>query len=346
MVTAPSAIYPSRQETIRALRDDLQEELRARISRRTARAGTSEGDAFRSSFTGRGLPNCSLPSRSPLQAARLVGGEQATVQLGIGQPGAQHSSELPVVATGVRSFDQALPDGGVPFGAVTEIRVMGAGLATTLALAFCRSVHGQASAAMQSGVGRASWCAYVDPEALLFAPGVAAHGVRLEHLLVLQPEPNDIKKAAIMLAESHAFSLIVVDLRGHVGPRVRGRSTEPFRHMENREQMAKSGTLARLSPTCRTSSSGVVDNEQATIRRLSMAIRHVKTSIVLLTQQSPHQHMPVLPVALRLEVSTKQDSVHLLVSKDRLGRISSAPVPIPISEIRASSLRGVQGQRT
>src|SRR5690606_28661990 len=80
---------------------------------------------------------------------------------------------------GIAAFDQTLPDHGLPQGQVTEVSVTSAaGLATSVGLWACRAAQKQLSEA---------WCAFIDPSHSLFAPGVRAAGVDLEHLLVVRP---------------------------------------------------------------------------------------------------------------------------------------------------------------
>src|SRR5262245_55513117 len=81
--------------------------------------------------------------------------------------------------SGWAELDAALPDGGLPMG-VTELTAPRAlGGATLVALAVMRAAHARKPDA---------WCAWVDPERTLFAPGVARAGVDLKRLLVVRPE--------------------------------------------------------------------------------------------------------------------------------------------------------------
>src|SRR5690606_9233624 len=67
------------------------------------------------------------------------------------------STSLPL---GIAAIDAALPDEGLPRGALVEFAVQGAaGLATSLGLAACRSAQTEA----QRLGGDSAWCAFIDP---------------------------------------------------------------------------------------------------------------------------------------------------------------------------------------
>lgn len=100
------------------------------------------------------------------------------------------------------SWGVALPDAGLPRGAVVEIAAhANLGQSTSLALSACaRASHdGQ-------------WCAWVDPEHTLYAPAVEASDVKLDRLLVVRPPRDDIAKTAVRLAASRLFDVVVVDV--------------------------------------------------------------------------------------------------------------------------------------
>jgi recombination protein RecA len=223
-----------------------------------------------------------------------------------------------VLTLGIPALDAVLPQGGLLQGSVIELQVQGAsGAATSLALCACRAAQHagerwQQSAERQSverrAVGRYGvktesarpWCAFIDPSASLFAPGVARLGVDLSRLLVVRPEPEAIERVAIRIAEAKAVSLMVIDLLA----------------------FNAQGTLdSRVAPQARTLSS---QRWQRTVRRLALAIKQLGTTILLLTPAEPRQSLP-LPVAMRLELSrSTADSFALRVGKERSGRVCSA----------------------
>jgi recombination protein RecA len=199
-----------------------------------------------------------------------------------------------VLALGIPALDAVLPHGGLLQGSVIELQVQGAsGAATSFALCACRAAQ-RAGEHWRSGSGAESprpWCAFIDPSASLFAPGVARLGVDLSRLLVVRPDPEGVERAAIRIAEAKAVSLLVIDSRGALDLRERAVSSQRW---------------------------------QRTVRRLALAIKQVNTTILLLTSAEPRQTLP-LPVAMRLEFArAAADSFELAVGKERSGRVSSA----------------------
>jgi recombination protein RecA len=99
-------------------------------------------------------------------------------------------------------FAKALPDGGFPAGAVTELTAPralgGATLIATQAIALAQK---------ESGVT----CAWLDPEASLHAPGLLQQGVDLSRLLVVRPPRERLRAVAVRIARSGAVAMMVVD---------------------------------------------------------------------------------------------------------------------------------------
>src|SRR3954470_13038761 len=81
------------------------------------------------------------------------------------------------LALGWPEVDALLPDGGFPRGVVELSTPRALGGATTVALAAVRAAQAKDPRA---------WCAWIDPEATLYAPGVARAGVDLARLLVVR----------------------------------------------------------------------------------------------------------------------------------------------------------------
>ncbi|OQB18674.1 MAG: hypothetical protein BWY17_00371 [Deltaproteobacteria bacterium ADurb.Bin207] len=189
-------------------------------------------------------------------------------------------SSLPLPALG-----HALPDGGLPRGAVVELSSHGSSLASSLALYACACAQQQTW--LKSG--QPAWCAWIDPGQSLYAPGVAAHGVVLERLLVAYPLPHTLPQTAVRMTLSQAFATLIIDTQGVVG------------------------FPLPLS----------LDRWPNIVRRLSLAARDGSTCVILLTQRSRSQHLG-LPVALRLELKQPKPGVlHVEVAKERQGRMGA-----------------------
>jgi recombination protein RecA len=211
---------------------------------------------------------------------------KAGVSLG-GAPGAllEQEGSLPF---GLAAVDQALPDGGILRGGVVELMVPGeSGLGTALSLAAVRSVQ---QLGKKEGLKESTpWCAFVDASSSLYAPGVEAMGIELDRLLVVRPQADGIGRAAIKLAESGVFGLVVVDTVGALG----------------------GGLEVSLKSFGRI------------VRRLSMAVDGTRNSVLLLTSSLQPRALP-LPVAQRLELAhPTRDRLVVRVAKDRRGRVTS-----------------------
>ena len=100
-------------------------------------------------------------------------------------------------------LDAALPDGGLPRGVVELAAPRALGGGTSIALAAVRAAHAKNTKA---------WCAWVDPEATLYAPGLVSAGVDLARLLVVRPPRGELARVAVKVAASRAFDVIVVDV--------------------------------------------------------------------------------------------------------------------------------------
>lgn len=210
---------------------------------------------------------------------------KAGVSLG-GSP-ALREGEGESLPFGLAAVDQALPDGGILRGGVVELMVPGAsGLGTTLSLAAVRSVQ---QLGKRTGLSESTpWCAFVDASSSLYAPGVEAMGIELGRLLVVRPQAEGIGRAAIKLAESGVFGLVVVDTVGALG----------------------------------TSLDVSLKSFGRVVRRLSMAVDGTKSSVLLLTSSLQPRALP-LPVAQRIELAhPTADRLVVRVAKDRRGRVT------------------------
>jgi recombination protein RecA len=161
--------------------------------------------------------------------------------------------------------------------------------ATTLALALCASAQADARHRSDDNT-QGAWCAWLDPTATLFAPGAVRAGVDLERLLVIRPGFDDLARVAVRTAQSHAFSVVVIDTAGVPGCRVETR----------------------------------LDRWVTIVRRLALAVEGSDTTVLLLTDASASRAMP-LPAAMRIELERlAEDKLGLRVAKDRAGRVTGS----------------------
>ena len=172
-----------------------------------------------------------------------------------------------------------------------------------------RAEGARAEGAHACGEGRgeaSTWCAWIDPFATLYAPAAVAAGVELSRLLVVRPRVEDALRAAVRVASSRAFALVVLDLAALPGLGAR---------------VGASGRRA-LVPTPNV------------VRRLALAIEGSPRSVLLLTDAGERGRvfLPPLPVALRLELDrTAREGSSVRVAKERRGRVG-ASVFVPVSE--------------
>jgi recombination protein RecA len=190
------------------------------------------------------------------------------------------------LALGVDAVDAALPDGGMPRGAVVELAAaQSLGQGTSLGLSLCSAAQREA---MLRG-GQPAWCAWLDPSCTLYAPGVAAHGVVLDRLLVVRPELEALSRVAVRIVSSRVFSVVVIDTAGIPG-------------------------ASAAAPLMRWSN---------VVRRLALAAQGSDTCVVLLTDRD-RSRAAALPVAMRIELAQPApDKLSLRVAKERRGRISA-----------------------
>jgi hypothetical protein len=118
---------------------------------------------------------------------------------------------------------------------------------------------------------------------------VAAAGVDLTRLLVVQPNFDAVERVALKLAEARVFSTLIVD------------------------QAAESWKLRTRS--------AVAKQLERVVRRLALAVDGTGSQVLLLTDASVRRSSP-LPVALRLELRRQgARELWLSVAKDKRGRV-------------------------
>ncbi len=209
----------------------------------------------------------------------------------------------PSLAFGVPALDALLPDGGFLRGGVVELAVGEGVPATSLLLSSCSALQRAHVAAGRE----VPWCAFLDPSATLYAPGVVAAGVQADRLLVVRPPLPAVARTALRLAKSPAFELIVVDAVGVPG----------------------SGMLVPIESWPRF------------VRRLALEIQNTHRAVVLLTDLAAPRALP-LPVAQRIELTRPAlDRLTLRVAKDRRGHVTP-PRPVAWARSRTPELSVVE----
>jgi hypothetical protein len=221
-----------------------------------------------------------------------------------------------VLSLGFAELDGALPDGGLPRGAVVELAVWGgAALATSLVLAACREAQQQAT---HQG-SETPWCAFIDPHVAgsevaggsLYAPAVQRAGVDSDRLLVVRPEPQALSRIALRVVESQAFAVVGIDTVGALGAEI---------HL----------SLASW---------------HRVVRRLAAIARESSVVVLLITDAEARRPLP-LPVAMRLEMA--RPASHRLsveVAKERYGRVSG-PHTVTWAKRRVAPLTGIKKVRS
>jgi recombination protein RecA len=184
-----------------------------------------------------------------------------------------------------------LPDGGLPRGVVELAAPRALGGSTSVALAAVRS--GQARA-------RSAWCAWIDPEGTLHAPGVVAAGVDLDRMLVVRPPRAQLARVAVKVVGAGAFEVVVVDCDAVPGASV---------------AVGAAGTGPGAAKKRKTWAPEVL------VRKLALSAEASGSTVVLLTDSARPRAIP-WPVALRLELSRPtRNELLVRVAKDRRGRI-------------------------
>ena len=204
-------------------------------------------------------------------------------------------------------LDAALPDGGLPRGVVELAAPRALGGGASIALAAVRAAHARSPR---------GWCAWVDPESTLYAPGLAGAGVDLARLLVVRPPRAELARVAVKVAASRAFDVIAIDMDPIPG----AVEAEPARAPRPKKRAWPSEVL---------------------VRKLALLAAEGGATVLLLTDATIPRAVP-WPVALRLELSRTPESIALRVAKDRRGRGGLAKT-VPLAT-RPGVLR--QGQQT
>lgn len=194
-------------------------------------------------------------------------------------------------------LEGVLPDQGLPKGVVE--------LASSRALGGGTRV---AAAAVRGALERNpdAWCAWLDPEGSLYAPGVTRLGVDLRRLLVVRPPRKDLGRVVVKLAQARAFDVIVVD----------------YHPVAFVQPLASGGPNASRSPRRH----GV--RPEVLVRKLALLAEEGGSTILLLTDTTDPRPVP-WPVALRLELARAPGTLSVKVAKDRFCRLGGSKIAWP-----------------
>lgn len=205
-----------------------------------------------------------------------------------------------------------LPDGGVPRGVVELAAPRALGGSTSLALAAVRA--GQAR-------GEDTWCAWIDPEGTLHAPGVVAAGVDLSRMLVVRPPRRQLGRVAVKMMGAGAFEVVVIDFDAVPGASPSPFSAPPFSTRTGRPTDASGSPGRARDPGESRESRKKSWAPEVLVRKLALSAESSGTTVLLLTDSTRPRATP-WPVALRLELSRpNRDDLVVRVAKDRRGRI-------------------------
>ena len=151
-------------------------------------------------------PLSSDASRAHRIAAALVQDLRARrpgLPLGLPESTAEAHVARPVAPT---PDERSLEDALLLPGSVVELSALPGGGGLTCALLLLRAAQARARAE-----GRSRHLCIVDPSRALCAPAIAALGVPLADLIVLQPDPDRLLRIAVRAQRSGVFSGLLVD---------------------------------------------------------------------------------------------------------------------------------------
>jgi hypothetical protein len=159
-----------------------------------------------------------------------------------------------------------------------------------------------ALAAVRAGQERAggAWCAWLDPERTLHAPGVVAAGVDLARLLVVCPARALLGRASVKVVGAGAFEVVVVDF----------------------------DAISHAPPVVAPSEAGRGKSKawpsEVLVRKLALAAEAGGTTVILLTDSMRKRAVP-WPVAMRLELGRPtRNELSIRIAKDRRGHVGVA----------------------
>jgi len=210
------------------------------------------------------------------------------------------------LSIGWPEFDDLLPDRGLPRG-VVEVRPPRAlGGATSIALAAVRAAQERDERA---------WCAWIDPDGMLYAPGVAMAGIDLNRLAIVRAPRAAVPRIAVKVVRCQAFDVIVMDM----------------------DPVPGAGAVREEGPSRRRTPKRAGSLE-VFVRRLAVLAAEGGATVLLVTDATIPRPAP-LPVALRLELARTESAINVRVGKDRHGR-SGLTKTVPIHSKPGLELAG------
>jgi hypothetical protein len=231
-------------------------------------------------------------------------------------------------------LDAVLPDGGLPRGVVELAAPRALGGSTSVALA-----------AVRAGLARgaSAWCAWIDPERTLHAPGVVAAGVDLARMLVVHPLREDLGRVAVKAVVSGAFEVVVVDFDAVPGAGIdRSERADAMSACRTLERSERADAMSACRTLERSERADAMRKKkrwgsEVLVRKLALAAEPNGTIVLLLTNASKPRAIP-WPVALRVELSRPSPrELVVRVAKDKRGRIGLAKT-IPFRPVLRASV--------
>ena len=203
--------------------------------------------------------------------------------------GAEEAGGVPHLPLEWPELDALLPDGGLP-RAVIELACLSSiphayPGATSIALAALRATHRRDARA---------WCAWIDPESTLYAPGLVQAGVDLDRLLVVRPPPDKAARVAVKVVSSSAFEVVAIDMTTLVQARKRAWPPEVL------------------------------------VRKLALGAEQSGCTVLLLTEAGGAGRAMPWPVAMRVEIERTEDALRLRIPKERRGHVALRKTEVPL----------------
>jgi cell division inhibitor SulA/protein ImuA len=191
-----------------------------------------------------------------------------------------------VIPTGFRELDRALPGGGWPLGAITEILIDGYGIGELGLLMPALAVLTKEDPARPK-----KWVAWIAPPFIPYAPALQQHGVNIDRVLMIHPtsEGRDARGRA---------------MQGAIAESVKSRWWAI-------EQAVRSGSSAGVL-------AWVAAADDVILRRLQLAAEEQACWVLLFRPASARQQRS--PAALRVHLLQAREATRVEIVKCRGGQ--------------------------